>query len=193
MRDSWNRRWGDDTYHPGFEIEESDPSVRRAVEDGWFSRGMRVLDIGCGTGHNAAWLAEQGLEAVGIDFSSHAIERAHWAFDGSPRLTFRVVDVVEPGAFSETFDALVDRGCFHGIQRSDRTAYAGNLESWSSANARLLLLVRNRERGDARVVATARKVLEPGFLLLSSQSADLARPNSKKQIPAMAMRFVRSA
>src|SRR5688500_14230632 len=36
----------------------------------------RALDLGCGTGTNAMYLAQHGWTAVGVDFSSHAIESA---------------------------------------------------------------------------------------------------------------------
>lgn len=32
--------------------------------------GTRVVDLGCGRGHNAYWLAEQGTEALGLDYST---------------------------------------------------------------------------------------------------------------------------
>lgn len=36
----------------------------------------RALDIACGEGRNAIWLAEQGWAAVGVDFSAVALEKA---------------------------------------------------------------------------------------------------------------------
>lgn len=36
----------------------------------------RALDLACGEGRNAIWLAEQGWEVTGVDFSRVAIERA---------------------------------------------------------------------------------------------------------------------
>ena len=36
----------------------------------------RALDLGCGTGTNAIWLAQHGWTAVGVDFSALAIESA---------------------------------------------------------------------------------------------------------------------
>ena len=40
-------------------------------------RPGRALDLACGEGRNAVWLAERGWQVVGIDFSEVAIERAH--------------------------------------------------------------------------------------------------------------------
>ena len=36
----------------------------------------KALDIGCGTGDNAIWLAQQGFEVTGIDASEVAIQKA---------------------------------------------------------------------------------------------------------------------
>jgi len=36
----------------------------------------RVLDLACGEGRNALWLAERGWRAVGVDFSRVAVDRA---------------------------------------------------------------------------------------------------------------------
>jgi len=39
----------------------------------------RALDLGCGEGADAVWLAEHGWRAAGIDISTTAIERARRA------------------------------------------------------------------------------------------------------------------
>ena len=36
----------------------------------------RVLDIGCGSGENAIWLAQQGFDVVACDLSPTAVQRA---------------------------------------------------------------------------------------------------------------------
>jgi SAM-dependent methyltransferase len=36
----------------------------------------RALDLACGEGRNAVWLAEQGWRTLGVDFSTVAIEKA---------------------------------------------------------------------------------------------------------------------
>ena len=38
--------------------------------------GDRILDLGCGTGRDAAYFSQEGLEVVGIDFSSGMLEEA---------------------------------------------------------------------------------------------------------------------
>ena len=36
----------------------------------------RALDVACGEGRNAVWLATQGWEATGVDFSATGLEKA---------------------------------------------------------------------------------------------------------------------
>ena len=65
----------------------------------------RVLDLGCGQGRNAVWLATQGHRVTGIDLSPVAIEQARrMAADRTVDALFEVANVVEdwmppPGAF----------------------------------------------------------------------------------------------
>lgn len=54
----------------------------------------RVLDVGCGEGADAIWLAEQGWDATGIDLSTTAIDRAQRAAaDRGVSANFEVADV----------------------------------------------------------------------------------------------------
>jgi len=47
--------------------------VRRAVGN---VRGLRALDLGCGTGRHALWLAGQGAVVTALDFSEGMLEEA---------------------------------------------------------------------------------------------------------------------
>jgi ubiquinone/menaquinone biosynthesis C-methylase UbiE len=49
------------------------PLVRVSVGD---VRGLAVLDLGCGTGRHALWLAEQGAAVTAIDFSEGMLAEA---------------------------------------------------------------------------------------------------------------------
>jgi 2-polyprenyl-3-methyl-5-hydroxy-6-metoxy-1,4-benzoquinol methylase len=41
-----------------------------------FTPGIKVLDLGCGTGRLSRWLAAQGAQVVGIDFAEKVLEQA---------------------------------------------------------------------------------------------------------------------
>jgi SAM-dependent methyltransferase len=64
----------------------------------------RCIDIACGEGRNAIWMAERGWRSEGSDFSRVALDKAaRIAESRQVAVTWRCVDVVEdqpePGAF----------------------------------------------------------------------------------------------
>jgi SAM-dependent methyltransferase len=67
-------------------------------------RPGRALDLGCGEGRNALWLASRGWEVTAVDFSQVAVDRGEsWAEQRGLGVDFQVADVIEyepePGAF----------------------------------------------------------------------------------------------
>lgn len=55
----------------------------------------RAIDLACGLGRHARFLAESGWDVQGIDFSPVAIELAAAAPDTSPRISFTVGDATD--------------------------------------------------------------------------------------------------
>jgi trans-aconitate 2-methyltransferase len=78
--------------------------------------GERILDVGCGTGHLTAQLAEAGAEVVGIDRSPSMIEQAR---RGHPRLCFELADARD-FAFPQPFDAVLSNAALHWVPEPDR-------------------------------------------------------------------------
>ncbi len=74
----------------------------------------RALDVGCGTGTNAVWLAQQGFEVLGVDVAPAAIERARArASAANVRCRFVALDFLRDRLDEPPFDLVFDRGCFH--------------------------------------------------------------------------------
>ena len=90
----------------------------------------RALDLGCGTGTNVVYLADQGWSAVGVDFVGRAIakavRRASLA-EVSRWCEFRVGDVTRLDGTLGPFDLALDVGCLHSLPASRRGAYAVGL------------------------------------------------------------------
>jgi cyclopropane fatty-acyl-phospholipid synthase-like methyltransferase len=87
-----------------------------------------VLDIGCGSGENALFFAQEGLEVWGIDSSPLAIQKAQEK--GAQRgLTahFLVLNALELAKIDRTFDTATDSGLFHTLSDEDRPLFVNNL------------------------------------------------------------------
>lgn len=95
---------------------------------GWFSAGLlspgRALELGCGNGRNAIYLAGQGYSVDAVDFSAQAItwagERATQA--GAP-VNFQCCSVFDAQLSEGSYDLVYDSGCFHHISPHRRRHY----------------------------------------------------------------------
>ena len=98
-------------------------SLAEWVGDGTIPPG-RALDLGCGSGRNAIFLARRGFSVEAVDYSEAAIA---WARDRvvdagvAVSLSCRNVFELEPGIAS--YDLVYDSGCFHHIAPHRRIAY----------------------------------------------------------------------
>jgi len=137
---SWQRRWSSEDFQPGWLTADIPEEVVRAVDSGWFPRGGELLEVGCGRGDIAAWLAHRGFVVTAVDFAPAAIARSRARHgETGDTLSFQVADVtVDPLAGFHR--CLFDRGCFHALPEADREAYARNVASACRADARFLLL-----------------------------------------------------
>ncbi|OPX98272.1 MAG: hypothetical protein A4E62_00415 [Syntrophorhabdus sp. PtaU1.Bin002] len=76
--------------------------------------GVKMLEIGCGTGANLWFIAREGFDAYGIDGSPTAITKAktRMAEEGL-RASLQIGDVNDLDTFYErsSFDAIIDAAC----------------------------------------------------------------------------------
>lgn len=103
--------------------------------------GPRVLDIGCGTGDLAIWLAEQGRAVTGIDFIEPPLVAARRkAAERGVAVNFLRMDARSVGEIPERFDAVADCGLFHTFDDAGRAAYVRELARLLEPGSRLFLL-----------------------------------------------------
>lgn len=89
----------------------------------------KALDIGCGTGDNSIWLAQNHFQVVGTDISEIAIEKAkEKASKANIKCDFILVDFLKKNIDGAPFGFVFDRGCFHSFDsETDREKFAKNV------------------------------------------------------------------
>jgi SAM-dependent methyltransferase len=121
---SWN-----DSYASGeplpWDSGTPDPMLVEIIESGGIAPA-RTLEVGCGTGTNASYLAQHGFEVVGVDISPLAVENAR--AKAHARCRFETVDFLNAAPPGGPFEFVFDRGCFHTFDEDhERARFARNV------------------------------------------------------------------
>jgi methyl halide transferase len=137
----WNDRYRDgnlpwDTGRPSSELQRV--LSQHAIPP------CRALDLGCGTGTNCVWLAQQGFEVTGIDVAPLAVERAEErARAAGVHAHFVAADILNLPDPARPFSFFFDRGCYHAVRRSAPTSYAPAVARQLAPGATGLILAGN--------------------------------------------------
>jgi len=116
--------------NPPWDTGVTPPELIELIESDNLLPG-KALDLGCGTGTNCLYLAQHGWEAVGVDFSSVAIERARrkarQARIADETCQFYKADVTDLSFLSGPFDLALDIGCLRSLPPEKRGSYAAEV------------------------------------------------------------------
>lgn len=139
------------------------------------STPRRIIDIGAGTGRDAAWLAARGHTVLAVEpvagfreagMRLHAHPRIRWCEDTLPSLA----RITETG-----FDLILMVAAWHHIAPEDRPPALRRLRQLVSPDGRLLMSIRHGPAPPARTgfasdaVASSELAIQAGFSLLASR------------------------
>jgi ubiquinone/menaquinone biosynthesis C-methylase UbiE len=179
-----------------------EPIVHEALGD---VRGRSLLDLGCGTGRHALWLATAGARVTALDFSPGMLRQARGKPDAAA-VRFVVHDLhaplpFAPGRFDIVLSGLVlehIRDLAHFFGEIRRMLRPGGLAVVSAMHPAMLL-----RDSQARFTDPASgEVVEPGSFphqladfVMAAVRAGLALENVSEHAPdaAFAVRYPRAA
>jgi hypothetical protein len=195
--------WG--AFHPGTEVfgetlGASEPwsgdavplAVRETLERFWWTQAMELVDIGCGHGLVAAWAAESGLKALGIDTDAKRIAHARRNFGRLPGLRFEVDDICRAGKREAQFSALYDAGLYFRLAPAQRAAYVANAAALAKPGARFLLLARGPRAEMNALLERTRAEFKAHFHLVDGRATELPKSASAPGTEGAAFRLLRA-
>jgi 2-polyprenyl-3-methyl-5-hydroxy-6-metoxy-1,4-benzoquinol methylase len=114
----------------------------------------KTLEVGCGTGDNAIWLAKQHFTVTGCDISQTAIEKAKEKASGSNvNCSFLVADFLNNPISGSPFGFVFDRGCLHSVETEDeRRQFANNVFSHLEEGGLWLTMAGNADEQQVREI-----------------------------------------
>lgn len=103
-----------------------------------------ALDVGCGDGQAARYLAGRFELSIGFDFAVRAVERAASLNDGSPA-SFLAADLTAMPFAPSSIAFAFDRGCFNSLPPQLRPMYFASIQGVLRSGGYLLMVARYRK------------------------------------------------
>jgi len=160
--------WWESAYagSPPWDIGAPQPEIIKLVENNEIPKG-RVLDIGCGTGDNSIFLAENGFSLTCMDIAHLAIDKGKTkAAKQKVKVDFRVGDALKlDGYFNqEYFNAVVDSGLFHTLDDDERPIFARQIRRVLVHGGKYFMLCfSDKEPGNEGPRRISKKEIEETF------------------------------
>lgn len=120
----WCHKYIDSNFKPGWELNEVHPGFRHLLPQLKLNRS-RVLVLGCGTGNDAAFLAEQGHIVTAVDFSITALTTAQTKYSHLKNIQWIQQDILSPEfqnfLYKTKFDLILEHTCYCAISPTQRS------------------------------------------------------------------------
>lgn len=151
------------------------------------TRPLQILEVGCGTGTNSVWMAQQGHRVTALDLAPLAVERARArvATAGVP-VSVQVANFLEQRIEGGPFDLVYDRGVFHVFdEAADRERFAEQVAAHLRVGGRWLSICGSTE-GPARSFGPPRRSARDVVLAVEPHlqvQALVNRPFGEPQTP----------
>ncbi|NPA94947.1 MAG: class I SAM-dependent methyltransferase [Thermodesulfobacteria bacterium] len=143
--------------------------------------GKKALEIGCGTGENAIFLAQNGFDVTATEIVPLALDKAREkAEKQGVSINFLVKDIMDEDIPGKPFDFAFDRGCFHHYKTpEERLKFARRLAQHLGDRGIWLCLAGNSDgekvHGQGPPKRTAQEMVaavEPFFEILLLKSGE---------------------
>lgn len=94
--------------------------------------GLSALDLGCGEGRNALYLASIGFVTTAVDISESGIDKLNTVADEQNLKIDALVCNMRDYGFDKEFDLIVCLGCLHLIKQDEWQSVIANMKQATS-------------------------------------------------------------
>jgi SAM-dependent methyltransferase len=118
-------------------------ALRELIEGPTALPAGTAIDIGCGTGDSAIYLARHGWQVTGVDVAAKALEKAGAkAAAEHVRVDFVRADAtrLSSAGVGKDFALILDSGCLHGMSDDARDRYVAELGAVAAPQTRLFIV-----------------------------------------------------
>jgi ubiquinone/menaquinone biosynthesis C-methylase UbiE len=124
----WEKTYKSGDYLSLWDYEYPSQELVAAVALQWPKPDGTALDIGCGAGREAIFLAKCGFRVIAVDISTKALDIARRrASDAGVEVDWRQGSFFELPIEDEAVDFINDRGALHLVPEADRPRFAGEV------------------------------------------------------------------
>ena len=100
------------------------PELVDLVYKGKIKKGSKIMELGCGLGAEAIFMAARGMNVTAIDLSEDALSAAKKIADCyGVSVNWKVANVLEDDLGDEQYDVITDQGCYHHMEPEEKTVY----------------------------------------------------------------------
>ncbi|TKC18033.1 class I SAM-dependent methyltransferase [Robertmurraya kyonggiensis] len=150
---NWNNFYANREKQIPFFVNAPDENLVSYFDQGFFHSG-RALELGCGPGRNAIYLAENGFSVDAVDLSEEGISWGRErAIEKNIQVNFINKSIFDLEHEKGTYDIVYDSGCFHHIAPHRRMSYLELLNKALKPNGYfgLTCFIPNGELGGANI------------------------------------------
>jgi ubiquinone/menaquinone biosynthesis C-methylase UbiE len=148
-----------------WEFNYPSPELVALVAAGLPRKHAKILDIGCGGGLEAIFMANSGFRVIGLDISAAALRVAR----KRAKKAHVIVDWQRGGVLTlpiqdDSIDFVTDRGLFHLIEDTHRPQYSSEVYRVLKNGGRALIRGASKESGHDRFNPVSEETIDKFFI-----------------------------
>lgn len=160
---SWSTAYRSGENRDVWDYYHASPELAGFIASGIVPNNATILDVGCGSGRDAVYLAAiRSFQVHGVDFCPEAIEQASTrSREIHATVSWYIGDATQMPFQNDKFDLICDRGCFHVLSESQRNSYGREITRTLKVGG--ILFLRGAARNERPFNPITQKSLELAF------------------------------